>query len=127
MLKFSPTEAIDRVANQIQGLGREIPQEAKNLRKIALRLDRVANTLEAEQEATERVSKIENELDDLGVDFTVAPNSAGKQATCIYAYKGQLNSRDEASVLGRIAKKHDSLFENTRNTRAYKITVPHHV
>jgi hypothetical protein len=92
---------------------------------MVLRLDRVANTLEAEQEATERVSQIENELDNLGVDFTVAPNSSGKQASYIHVYKGQLGSRDEASVLGRIARKHGSTLED--GSRAYKITVPYHV
>jgi hypothetical protein len=123
--KWASSEVIDRVATQLENLGKAIPREASNLRGMALRLDRVANTLEAEQEATERVSKIENELDDLGVDFTVAPNSSGKQASYIHVYKGQLGSRDEASVLGRIAKKHGSTLEN--GNRAYKITVPHHV
>ena len=125
--RSAASQALDRVADHLERLRPEIPREASHLRGLALRLDRVANTLEAEQEVTERVSRIENELDDLGVDFTVAPNSEGRQSTCIYAYKGQLNSREEASVLGRIAKQHGSLFENIRNNRAYKITVPHHV
>jgi hypothetical protein len=125
--RFSASQALDRISDHIENLRREMPGEASNLRGLALRLDRVANTLEAEQEATERVSRIESELDTLGVDFTVAPNSSGKQATCIFAYKGQLGSSDEASVIGRIAKKHGSLFENMRNNRTYKITVPHHV
>lgn len=127
MDRLATSQALDRISDHIEGLRQQMPREASNLRGLALRLDRVANTLEAEQEVTERVSKIENELDDLGVDFTVEPTSASKQATCIYAYKGQLNSRDEASVLGRIAKKHGSLFENMRDNRTYKITVPHHV
>ena len=127
MNRFAASQALDRISDHLEALRQVMPREASNLRGLALRLDRVANTLEAEQETTERVSRIENELDDLGVDFTVAPNSAGKQATCIYAYKGQLNSSDEASVLGRIAKKHRSFFENMRDNRAYKITVPHHV
>ena len=124
MDRFASGKALDRISDHLEGLGKEIPREASNLRGMALRLDRMANTLEAEQEATERVSRIENELDDLGVDFTVAPNSSGKTATYIYAYKGQLNSRGEASVLGRIAKKHGSTLEN--GSRAYKITVPHY-
>lgn len=123
--RMEASQALDRISSHLEGLGQAIPREASNLRGIALRLDRVANTLEAEQEATDRVSKIESELDGLGVDFTVAPNSSDKQATCIFAYKGQLNSRDEASVLGRIAKKHGSTLEN--GNMAYKITVPHHV
>lgn len=127
MNRFSASQTLDRVSDHLERLRKEIPREASNLRGLAIRLDRVANTLEAEQEATERVSNIENELDDLGVDFTVAPNSEGRQSTCIYAYKGQLNSHDEAAVLGRIAKKHGSTFENMRNNRTYKITVPHHV
>jgi hypothetical protein len=123
----SASQALDRVSDHLEALRQHMPREASNLRGLALRLDRVANTLEAEDEAIERVSRIESELDDLGVDFTVAPNSSGKTATCIYAYKGQLGSNNEAIVLGRIAKKHGSLFENIKNNRAYKITVPHHV
>jgi hypothetical protein len=85
----------------------------------------VANTLEVEEGVSERVSRIESELEELGVDFTVEPNSSNKQATCIYAYKGQLHPKEEASVLGRIAQKYDSLFESSRNNQPYKITVPH--
>jgi len=121
------SKALDRISDHLERLGPEMPREAGSiLRSMASQLDRVANTLESEKEVTDRVSQIENELDGLGVDFTVGPNSSGKQATCIYAYKGQLNSPDEADVLGRIAKKHGSLFENG-NPRAYKITVPHPV
>jgi hypothetical protein len=122
---FSSSQTLDRVSDHLEALRQHMPREASNLRGLALRLDRVSNTLEAEEETTDRVSKIESELDNLGVDFTVAPNSSGKQATCIFAYKGQLNSRDEASVLGRIAKKHGSTLEN--GSRAYKITIPHPV
>jgi hypothetical protein len=123
--RFASSQVLDRISDHLEALRQEMPREASNLRGLALRLDRVANTLEAEQEATDRVFKIESELDGLGVEFTVAPNSSDKQATCIYAYKGQLGSREEASVLGRIAKKHGSTLEN--GNRAYKITVPHHV
>jgi hypothetical protein len=127
MDRFAASQTLDRISDHIESLRQEMPREASNLRGMALRLDRIANTLEAEQEASDRVSQVENDLEELGVDFTVEPTSSGKQATCIYAYKGQLDSRDEASVIGRIAKKYGSLFENTQNNRTYKITVPHHV
>jgi hypothetical protein len=123
--RFSASQALDRISDHLEAIRKDIPREASNLRGLALRLDRVANTLETEQGVTERVSTIEGELDDLGVDFTVAPNSSGKQATYIYALKGQTGSSDEASILGRVAKKHGCGFENSKNTRAYKITIPH--
>jgi hypothetical protein len=123
--RFAVGEVLDRVSDHLEALRQYMPREASNLRGIALRLDRVSNTLEAEEEVIDRVSKIESELDNLGVDFTVAPNSSDKQATCIFAYRGQLNTRDEAAVLGRIAKQYGGTVEN--GSRAYKITIPHSV
>lgn len=125
MDRLAISKTLDRISDNLEGLSREIPGEAKNLRKIALRLDRVANTLEAEQGVSERVAAVEKELDDLDVDFTVAPNSWGRKATHLYVYKGQLGQQNEASVLGRVAKKHGATLENEQ--RVYKIVVPHHV
>ena len=102
-----------------------MPRAAGHLRGLILRLDRVANTLEVEESVSERVSQVENELEGLGIDFTVEPNSSHKEATCIYAYRGQLDPREEPSILGRVAQKYDSVFENTSQNQPYKITIPH--
>ena len=46
--RWSAGEAIDRVATHLENLGKAIPREASNFRGMALRLDRVSNTLEEE-------------------------------------------------------------------------------
>jgi hypothetical protein len=125
MARLQSSKAVDRVSTQLERMKTEMPREAGRLRDLVLRLDRVANTLEVEESVSERVARIEGELEDLGVDFTVEPNSSHKEATCIYAYRGQLDPREEPSILGRVAKKYGSLFENTSQNQPYKITIPH--
>lgn len=60
------SQYIDRVSDALTRIVRAGVLSVSDVKPLVIRLDRVANTLEAEQEATERVSKIESELDDLG-------------------------------------------------------------
>jgi hypothetical protein len=122
--RFAASQALDRISDHIEGLRREIPREASNLRGIALRLDRVANTLEEEQGVSERVSKVEEDLEGLGLEFTLGPTSSqNRRSADIFVYRGQLG-RNEASVLGNLARKHGAVFDSPGSARAHRIIVP---